>query len=185
MKTSHWLSAFAPGFVSKESPSHRFCQPSAWQSQPLCLRSPAAGEVRRRRLPSHLTRAVLKSGEKHLQVLGRALANLAGKAAPALPGIIGSIVSWLLNTLKIATWLAENLWALAIAVGTLLFLVAARNWLARRYPKHRKATRYPNSHNGRFFFSRAVALCRFSADVPSCPSELVLFCKDLVNGPGW
>ena len=68
---------------------------------------------------------------KHLQALGRALANLAGKAAAALPGTIGSIVSWLLSTLgKTATWLAENLWALAIAVGTLL-LVAARDWLAR------------------------------------------------------
>ena len=69
--------------------------------------------------------------KKQLQALGRALANLAGMAAAALPGIIGSIVSWLLNTLgKTATWLAKNLWALAIAVGT-LFLVAARDWLAR------------------------------------------------------
>ena len=42
--------------------------------------------------------------KKHLQALGRALANLAGKAAAALPGIIGSIVSWLLGALgKTAT----------------------------------------------------------------------------------
>ena len=69
--------------------------------------------------------------KKHLQALGRALANLAGKAVAALPGIIGSIVSWLLSTLgKTATWPAENLWALVIAVGTLLH-VAARDWLAR------------------------------------------------------
>ena len=48
--------------------------------------------------------------KKHLKALGRALDNLAGKAAAALPGISGSIVSWLLNTLgKTATWLAENL----------------------------------------------------------------------------
>ena len=41
---------------------------------------------------------------KHLQALGPALANLAGKAAAALPGIIGSIGSWLLSTLgKAAT----------------------------------------------------------------------------------
>ena len=67
--------------------------------------------------------------KKHLQDLGRTLANLAGKDAASLPGIIGSFVSWLLSTLgKTATWLAENLWALA--VGTLL-LVAARDWLAR------------------------------------------------------
>ena len=31
--------------------------------------------------------------KKHLHALGRALANLAGKAAAALPGIVGSIVS--------------------------------------------------------------------------------------------
>ena len=56
--------------------------------------------------------------KKHLQALGRALANLAGKAAAALPGIIGFIVSWLLSMLgKASTWLAENLWALAIGVG--------------------------------------------------------------------
>ena len=58
MKTPHWLSAIAPCFVSKELPSHRFSQPSAWRSLPLCLRSLAAGVVRRRLLPSHLTRAV-------------------------------------------------------------------------------------------------------------------------------
>ena len=73
--------------------------------------------------------------KKHLQAFGRALANLAGKAAAALPGFIGSIVSWHLNTLgKTATWLADNLWAMAIAVGTLL-LVAARDWLTPPQPK--------------------------------------------------
>ena len=70
--------------------------------------------------------------KKYPQALGRALANLAGKAAAALPGIIGSIVSCLLITLgETATWLAEHLWALTIAVGTLL-LLAARYWLVRR-----------------------------------------------------
>ena len=73
--------------------------------------------------------------KKYLQALGRALSNLAGKAAAALPGIIGYIVSWLLNTLgKTATRLAENLWAMAIAVGTLL-LMAARDWLMPPQPK--------------------------------------------------
>ena len=67
--------------------------------------------------------------KRHLQALGRALANLSGKAAAALPGVIGLIIYWLLSALgKTATWLAENLWALAMAVGTLL-LVAARDWL--------------------------------------------------------
>lgn len=67
--------------------------------------------------------------KKNLQSLGRVLAKLAGKAAAALPGIIGSIVSWLLTLLaKTAGWLAENLWAVVVAVGGLL-LVAAREWL--------------------------------------------------------
>ncbi len=72
--------------------------------------------------------------KKHLKALGRILASLAAKAAAALPAIIGSIVSWLLNCLsKMAGWLSENLWALLIAVGGLLYAVA-REWL-RKQPK--------------------------------------------------
>ena len=102
MKTPHWLSAFAPCFVSKELPSQRFSQPSAWRSRHLCLRSPVVGEVRAPKPPN-------KSGlkewvKKHLQARGRALAYLAGKAAAAMPSIIASIVSWLRSTLgKTAT----------------------------------------------------------------------------------
>ena len=60
--------------------------------------------------------------KKHLQALGRVLAKLAGKAAAALPGIIGLVVSWLLSTLgKTTLWLAENLWAAAVlAVGLII-----------------------------------------------------------------
>ena len=73
--------------------------------------------------------------KKHLQSLGRVLAKLAGKAAAALPGIIGSIVSWLLSLLgKTAVWMAGNLWAVLLAVGRLL-LVAAREWLIPKKPK--------------------------------------------------
>jgi hypothetical protein len=70
--------------------------------------------------------------KKHLQSLGRVMAKLAGKAAVSLPGIIGSIVSWLLNFLsKSVSWLAQNLWAIVIMVGGLL-LVAAREWLGEK-----------------------------------------------------
>ena len=73
--------------------------------------------------------------KKHLQSLGRILAKLAGKAAAALPGIIGSIVSWLLSLLgKTAVWLSSSLWAVLLAVGGLL-LVAAREWLLPKKPK--------------------------------------------------
>ena len=70
--------------------------------------------------------------KKHLQSLGRVLARLAGKASAALPGIIGSIVSWIISLLaKTAGWLAENLWAVVVTVGGLL-LVAAREWLSKK-----------------------------------------------------
>lgn len=67
--------------------------------------------------------------KKQLQSLGRALGKLAGKSAAALPGIIGSVVSFVLNTLgKAVGWLASNLWAVVVALGGLL-LLAAREWL--------------------------------------------------------
>ena len=73
--------------------------------------------------------------KKTLQALGRVLTKLAGKAAAALSGIIGNIVSWLLSTMgEAAGWLTEHVWALAVAVGGLLFL-AARKLLAPHEPQ--------------------------------------------------
>ena len=69
--------------------------------------------------------------KKQLQTLGKLLASLAGKAAAALPGIIGSIVSWLLSaTGKVVNWFGNNLWALVVAVAGLLY-VAAKEWVAK------------------------------------------------------
>ena len=63
--------------------------------------------------------------KKHLQALSSVLAKLAGRAAAALPGIIGSIISWLLNFIsKSVGWLAQNLWALVVGVGGLLYVTA-------------------------------------------------------------
>ena len=66
--------------------------------------------------------------KKQLKTLAGWLKALAGKAAAALPGIIGAIVSWLLKTAgSVAIWLAEHLWALAAAL-----IVAAAVWLHGR-----------------------------------------------------
>ena len=66
--------------------------------------------------------------KRHLQALRRFLGNLAGKDAAVLSGIFGSIVSWLLGTLgKTATWLAENLVALAISAGTMFLVTGKRD----------------------------------------------------------
>ena len=78
-------------------------------------------------------------GKNHLQALGRVLANLAGKAAAALPGIIGSIVSWLLGLLgKAAGFLAENTIILIFTVGGLL-LIAAKDYLTSQKPNRKRS----------------------------------------------
>ena len=56
----------------------------------------------------------------------KALALLQGKlgikAAEALPGIIGGIISWILNRAKdIVVWVSQNLWALVIGIGGLIY----------------------------------------------------------------
>lgn len=59
---------------------------------------------------------------KRLKDLGELLKKLGLKAIDALPGVIGAIVSWLLSTLgKAVGWLANNLWALVLGAGLLLF----------------------------------------------------------------
>ena len=76
--------------------------------------------------------------KKHLQALGRVLAKLAGKAAAALPGIIGSIVSWLLGLLgKAAGFLAENMIVIVLTVGGLL-LIAAKDYLTSQKPNGKR-----------------------------------------------
>ena len=56
----------------------------------------------------------------------RALASLLGrlgiKAAEALPGIIGGIISWILNRVKdVVGWVMQNLWALVVGIGGLIY----------------------------------------------------------------
>ena len=57
-----------------------------------------------------------------LNALSSLLGKLAAKAGAALPGIIGSIVAWLLNHAKeVVGWLSQNLWALITGVGVLIY----------------------------------------------------------------
>ena len=65
------------------------------------------------------TREWIKNKFKALSSL---LGKLAAKAGAALPGIIGSIVAWLLNSAKeVVGWLSNNLWALITVVGVLIY----------------------------------------------------------------
>ena len=57
-----------------------------------------------------------------LKALSQLLGKLATKLGAALPGIIGSIISWILNRAKeVVGWLSNNLWALIIGVGVLIY----------------------------------------------------------------
>ena len=57
-----------------------------------------------------------------LKALSSLLGKLATKLGAALPGIIGSIVAWLLNHAKeVVGWLSNNLWALITGVGVLIY----------------------------------------------------------------
>ena len=55
--------------------------------------------------------------KRKLKALSQLLGKLADKALALLPGIIGSIISWILNRAKeVVGWLSQNLWALITGV---------------------------------------------------------------------
>ena len=57
-----------------------------------------------------------------LKALASLLGRLGIKAAEALPSIIGGIISWILNRVKdVVGWVSQNLWALAVGIGGLIY----------------------------------------------------------------
>ena len=57
-----------------------------------------------------------------LKALALLLGKLGMKAAEALPGIIGTIISWIFNRLKeVVGWVSQNFWALFVGIGGLLY----------------------------------------------------------------
>ena len=58
-----------------------------------------------------------------LKALALLLDRLGIKAAEALPGIIGGIISWILNRAKyVVGWVSQNLWALVVGIGGLIYM---------------------------------------------------------------
>ena len=58
-----------------------------------------------------------------LKALASLLGKLGMKAAEALPGIIGGIISWILNRAKdVIGWVSQNLWALVVGIGGLIYM---------------------------------------------------------------
>ena len=57
-----------------------------------------------------------------LKALASLLGQLGIKAAEALPGIIGGIISWILNrAIDVVGWVSQNLWALVVGTGGLIY----------------------------------------------------------------
>ena len=57
-----------------------------------------------------------------LKALAFLLGRLGIKAAEALPGIIGGIISWILNRAKdVVGWVSQNLWVLVVGIGGLIY----------------------------------------------------------------
>ena len=77
-----------------------------------------------------------------LKALKQLLGKLADKALASLPGIIGSIISWILNGAKeVVGWLSQNLWALITGVGVLIytyFMTKTRRGKSFKYPPYCK-----------------------------------------------
>ena len=70
-----------------------------------------------------------------LKALARLLGRLGMKAAKVLPGIIGAIISWVLNKAAgIIGWVSQNLWALVVGTGGLLYtymVPRSKNYIIR------------------------------------------------------
>ena len=58
-----------------------------------------------------------------LKALASLLGKLGIKAAEALPGIIGAIISWILNRAKdVVGWVSQNLCALVVSIRGLIYM---------------------------------------------------------------
>ena len=57
-----------------------------------------------------------------LKALASLLGRLGIKATEALPGIIGAVISWILNrATDVVGWVSQTLWALVVGVGGLIY----------------------------------------------------------------
>ena len=58
-----------------------------------------------------------------LKSLASLLRKIGMKAAEVLPGIIGGIISWILNRAKdVVGWVSQNVWALVVGIRGLIYM---------------------------------------------------------------
>ena len=72
--------------------------------------------------PPHKDESGLKEWIIHKLLLSLLPGRLGVKAAEALPGIIGVILSWILNkAADVVGWVSQKLWALVVGIRGLLY----------------------------------------------------------------
>ena len=101
-----------------------------------------------------------------LKALSQLLGKLADKALASLPGIIGSIISWILNRAKeMVGCLYRNLWALITGVGVLIytyFMTNTRRRWSFEHPPHCKDRCYSQYQSNLFFLIGDLIRIRFA-----------------------
>ena len=70
-----------------------------------------------------------------LSIATRKIRHESSASMLQLPCIIGAIISWVLNkAMDVVGWVSQNLWALVVVIGGLLFLCI---WSPSNYIMHR------------------------------------------------
>ena len=102
-----------------------------------------------------------------LKALSQLLGKLADKASASLPGIKGSILSWILNRAKeVIGWLSQNLWALITGVGVLIytyFMTKTRRGKSFEHPPYCKDSCSSQYQSNLFFLIGDLIRIRFGS----------------------
>ena len=113
-----------------------------------------------------------------LKALSQLSGKLADKALASLPGIIGSIISWILNRAKeVVGWLSQNLWALITGVGVLIytyFMTNARRRQLLEHPPYCKDSCSSQYQSNLFFLIGDLISIRFLNILIAFSIELML-----------
>ena len=109
---------------SKELLLLPYSQLSKWPSGYLLKHYCHGGAARASRRPPPKDEKGLKEWVRsNLKALASLLGRLGIKTAEALTGIIGGIISWILNRAKdVVGWVSQNLWALVVGIGGLIYM---------------------------------------------------------------
>ena len=127
IKTPHWLKRSELCLGSKELQSLLYSWLSEWPSGYLLKHHYQAVLPQHQEEVASLRPPKDEKGLKEwvrskLKALASLLGRLGIKAAEALPGIIGGIISWILNRAKdVVGWVSQNLWALVVGIGGLIY----------------------------------------------------------------